>query len=47
LDLIAETAITPALINDAQEVGLLLSEPLSSADLAIAKSVVQLHRFGI
>jgi DNA-binding transcriptional MerR regulator len=47
LDLIAETAITTALINDAQEVGLLSSEPFSAADVAIAKSVVQLHRFGI
>ncbi len=47
LDLIAETAITPALIADAQEVGLLSSEPFSVSDVEIAKSVVQLHRFGI
>lgn len=47
LDLIAETAITPALIADAQEVGLLGHEPFSVADVAIAKSVVQLQRFGI
>lgn len=47
LDLIAETAITPALIADAQEVGLISSEPFSSADVAVARSVVQLQRFGI
>ena len=47
LDLIAETAITPTLIADAQEVGLLSNEPYSAADLAIARSVVQLQRFGI
>lgn len=47
LELIAETAITPALIADAREVGLLSSEPFSAADVAIAKSVVQLQRFGI
>ena len=47
LDLIAETAITPALIADAREVGLLGLAPFSSADVAIARSVVQLQRFGI
>lgn len=47
LELIAETAITPALIADAQEVGLLSSEPFSAADVAVARSVVQLQRFGI
>lgn len=47
LDLIAETAITPALIADAQEVGLIGSEPFNSSDVAVARSVVQLHRFGI
>lgn len=47
LELIAETAITPALIADAQEVGLLSNEPFSAADVAIARSVVQLQRFGI
>ena len=47
LELIAETAITPALIADAQEVGLISAEPFSSADLAVARSVVQLQRFGI
>jgi DNA-binding transcriptional MerR regulator len=47
LDLIAETAITPALIADAQEVGLLTVEPFSVADVNIARAVVQLQRFGI
>ncbi|MEN9707114.1 MAG: hypothetical protein RIS31_680 [Actinomycetota bacterium] len=47
LELIAETAITPALIADAQEVGLLSVEPFSAADVNIARSVVQLQRFGI
>ncbi len=47
LDLIAETAITPALIADAREVGLLGVAPFSAADVAIARSVVQLQRFGI
>ena len=47
LELIAETAITPALITDAQEVGLLANEPFSVADVNIARSVVQLQRFGI
>ena len=47
LELIAETAITPALIADAREVGLISVEPFSAADVAIARSVVQLQRFGI
>lgn len=47
LELIAETAITPSLIADAREVGLLASEPFSAAEVAIARSVVQLQRFGI
>lgn len=47
LELIAETAITPALIADAREVGLISSEPFSAADVAVARSVVQLQRFGI
>ena len=47
LDLIAESAITPALISDAQEVGLLGQDPFSVADVAIARSVVNLQRFGI
>jgi DNA-binding transcriptional MerR regulator len=47
LELIAETAITPALIADAMEVGLISSEPFSAADIAVARSVVQLQRFGI
>lgn len=47
LELIAETAITPALIADAQEIGILGIEPFSPADVAIARSVVQLQRFGI
>lgn len=47
LDLIAETAITPALIADAREVGLLGVAPFTASDVAIARSVVQLQRFGI
>lgn len=47
LELIAETAISPALIADAREVGLISAEPFSAADVAVARSVVQLQRFGI
>lgn len=47
LELIAETAITPALIADAREVGLISAEPFSAADVAVARAVVQLQRFGI
>ncbi|MEY3855638.1 MAG: hypothetical protein RJA45_108, partial [Actinomycetota bacterium] len=41
LELIAETAITPALIADAREVGLISAEPFSAADVAVARAVVQ------
>lgn len=47
LDLIAETGITPALISDAREVGLLGAGAYTSNDIAIARSIVQLQKFGI
>lgn len=47
LDLIAETAITTAQIQDSQEVGLIGVAPFEFSDLAIAKAIVQLSRFGI
>ena len=47
LDLIAETGITPALISDAREVGLLGSGTLTANDISIARAIVQLQRFGI
>ena len=47
LELIAETAITPALIEDARQVGLLADAPYAAADVEIAKAIVHLQRFGI
>lgn len=47
LDLIAETGITPALISDAREVGLIAFGALSANDISIARAIVQLQRFGI
>ena len=47
LDLIAETGITPALISDAREVSLIGAGPFTSNDIAIARAIVQLQRFGI
>ncbi|MEY2676079.1 MAG: hypothetical protein RL510_99 [Actinomycetota bacterium] len=47
LELIAETAITPALIEDARQVGLLTEAPYVAADVEIAKAIVHLQRFGI
>lgn len=47
LDLIAETGITPALISDAREVGLIGSGTLTANDISIARAIVQLQRFGI
>lgn len=46
-DLIAESAITTALIADSREVGLLGKAPFTATDIAVAKAVVQLSRFGI
>jgi DNA-binding transcriptional MerR regulator len=47
LDLISETAITPALISDAQASGLLGQEPFEAADLEVARALMHLQRFGI
>lgn len=47
LDLIAETAITPQLIADAQAVSLIGAEPFEAADLEIARAIMHLQRFGI
>jgi DNA-binding transcriptional MerR regulator len=47
LDIIAETAITPQLIADAQAVSLIGLEPFEAADLEIARAIMHLQRFGI
>ena len=47
IELIAETAITDALIADAQSVGLITEEPFDSNTIEIARSIMQLQRFGI
>lgn len=47
LELIAETAITDALIQEAQDVLLIGQEPFEAADLEIARAIVHLQRFGI
>ncbi len=47
IELIAETAITDALISEAQDVSLLGEEPFDLAALEIARAVVHLQRFGI
>ncbi len=47
LDLIAETGITPALISDAREVGLIGAGTFTANDISIARAIVQLQRFGI
>lgn len=47
IELIAETSITDALIADAQSVGLIADEPFDSNTIEIARSIMQLQRFGI
>lgn len=47
MDLIATTGITPALIAEAKSVGLISAEPFEAADLDVARSIMQLQRFGI
>jgi DNA-binding transcriptional MerR regulator len=47
IELIAETAITDGLIQDAQSVGLIGEEPFDSNTIEIARSIMQLQRFGI
>jgi DNA-binding transcriptional MerR regulator len=47
IELIAETSITDALIADAQSVGLIAEEPFDSNTIEIARSIMQLQRFGI
>jgi DNA-binding transcriptional MerR regulator len=47
IELIAETAITDALIAEAQDVSLLGQEPFDSSEVEIAKAIMHLQRFGI
>ncbi len=47
IELTAETAITDALIAEAQDVNLIGSEPFDSKDVEIARAIVHLQRFGI
>ena len=47
LELVAETAITDALIQEAQDVLLIGQEPFEASDLEIARAIVHLQRFGI
>lgn len=47
IELIAETAITDALIQEAQDVLLINQEPFEASDLEVARAIVHLQRFGI
>ena len=47
IEMIAETAITDALISEAQDVNLIGVEPFESKDVEIARAIVHLQRFGI
>jgi DNA-binding transcriptional MerR regulator len=47
IELIAETAITDALISEAQDVNLIGAEPFEAKDVEIARAIVHLQRFGI
>jgi hypothetical protein len=47
LELIAETAITDALIAESQDVSLLGQAPFEQSDVEIARAIVHLQRFGI
>jgi DNA-binding transcriptional MerR regulator len=47
IELIAETAITDALISEAQDVNLIGVEPFEAKDVEIARAIVHLQRFGI
>lgn len=47
IELIAETGITTGLLAEAREVSLLTSEPFDVSAVEIAKSIVNLQRFGI
>jgi DNA-binding transcriptional MerR regulator len=47
IELIAETAITDALISEAQDVNLIGIEPFEAKDVEIARAIVHLQRFGI
>lgn len=47
IELIGETAITDALIAEAQDVNLLGVEPFEAKDVEIARAIVHLQRFGI
>lgn len=47
IEMIAETAISDALISEAQDVNLIGVEPFESKDVEIARAIVHLQRFGI
>jgi DNA-binding transcriptional MerR regulator len=47
IELTAETAITDALISEAQDVNLIGVEPFEAKDVEIARAIVHLQRFGI
>jgi DNA-binding transcriptional MerR regulator len=47
IELIAETAITDALISEAQDVNLIGVDPFEAKDVEIARAIVHLQRFGI
>jgi DNA-binding transcriptional MerR regulator len=47
IDLIAETGITDSLLAQAQEVLLIGAEPFDQSEVEIARSIMQLQRFGI
>ncbi len=47
LEMIAATAITPALIAEARTAGLIGEEPYEASDIEIARGVMHLTRFGL
>lgn len=47
LEIISATGITPALIAEASSVGLMGQEPFEASDMDVARSIMQLQRFGI
>lgn len=47
IELIAESGITTSLLSEARDVSLLASEPFDVSAVEIAKSIVNLQRFGI
>jgi len=47
IELIAETGITTSLLHEARDVSLIGHEPFDVSAVEIAKSIMNLHRFGI